>query len=261
MFQKHRVEVITFTVAFTFSLLILGWMEYQKPNHGFLAHLQPKAEVRNRHTGEVLLSGATQRAALLDYMAWIRIRRAERERVSEGDGPMQIIQQAGEWRGSRSRRRPGGRLENADLRDADLSGADLSGIRLRSAYCEGADFQRAHLNDARLEGAVFDGANFREAMLSDADLSEANLSNAVLVNVLAQGGIFQGADFTGSDLSGGDFSGADLTNANLADVKFDPYTSFTGANLENARHVSESLRLHAEKSGARFQAEATGAAE
>jgi len=232
-------------------------MEYQKPNHGLLAYLQPKAEVRNRHTGEVLLSGSSKRAALIEYMEWIRTRRAEREaalreRIEAEGGNTETNAQTADRRSLRYRGGPGGRLENADLRDLDLSGADLSGIRLRSAYCEGVDFQHARLNDAQLERTVFEGANFRDSMLTGANLSEANLSNAILVNVMAKGGDFQHADFTGSDLSGGDFSGADLSGANLANVAFNLSSNFSGAMMGNARNIAEPLRLHAEKSGAVF---------
>lgn len=261
MFQKHRVEVITFVVALSTSVSILGWMEYQKPHHGLLAYLQREAEVRNRHTGAVLVSGPTQQEAILTYLERVRRRRAEEQSWVEGAGPTPGFQGVGGRPRSRIGRKPGGRLAGADLRKIDFSGADLSGLSLRSAYCEDASFVGTHLNDARLEETIFTGANFRESLLNNANVSNADLSHAVLVDVQAHGGNFQGANFTGSDLSGGDFSGADLTGANFSDVVFSPQTNFTGANLTKAQHVSEALRLHAEKSGARFQSEAIVAVE
>jgi Pentapeptide repeats (8 copies) len=102
-----------------------------------------KIEIKNRFTGEVIVSG--------DY----------------GSLAEAVV-------------KSGANLSRANLSRADLFGANLFGANLSGADLSGANLSGANLSEADLSRAKLFGAKLSEANLSEADLSGANLSGANL---------------------------------------------------------------------------------
>lgn len=129
-----------------------------------------------------------------------------------------------------------GVFEGGNFLCVDFTGLDLSMANFDRAYLVGASFFRAFLRNASFVGADLREANLMEANLHGADFSRADLRGADVPCGLGIAPDDPPPDFTAADLSGYESGGCSAIGGGLLDR-----TNFTGADLEDAWIVFESL--------------------
>ena len=181
-----------------------------------------------------------------------------------------------------------------DFRKLDLSGADLSDLRLdvlgerairqidfTGANLSGQNFSGMNLTGAQFRGVYAEGLHMDGAKLGKADMDNARFIRSDFSGIRGSGGAkMQNTMFSDCNLSGDfrnatmvgveinrsrfvdniDFTGAKMAGAHLYDVEKCADVNFNGADLTNARIISDmkganftDARLHSAEMEGRFE--------
>lgn len=247
MFQRHRVEIITFAVALMASIATLAWLERGQIERSLFGGAGREIEIRHKDSGEVLMKGYSRLQMVIQYASSLR---KKAKQLENGEA-------AGASMGGRGPRPDdagaGPMLNGAELSRINLSNADLSGLVIQDGRCAGTDFRESLVLDADLAGTDFSGANFGNTSLDRSNLSDTDLRGAQLIAANAKGVSFRSADLTEADVSSADLTGADFTGADLADLVYNKTTRLVGAKLGGAKNVSAEFRAFAVGAGAIFE--------
>jgi len=239
MFQRHRIEILTFAIALSAAAGVFLLMELRKPDKGFFSRFDTVAKIRHQDTGALLLTGRTRAQAVAHFANQCK---KHRNTVNQASASSVHVAPGSEGLEEGAPPFDEHTLTGADLQEITLSNSDLAWLVVRKANLTGSDFRESLLTGGDFEGSNFAGANLSLATLNRANFSHASFRGTQFVGATAQDARFREADLTGANLFGADFRNADFSGANLAGVTVGTGTRLEGALLDDARNVPDAFR-------------------